>query len=193
MLEFYFLLAKHRLSRTISLQSQHHSVLSQFLWFFSPIPITTTTTRHPKSLPSARTSGFCLQRRDTGQCRDEVSIDLNPTKKDLLIQEFIVVMKQHRCVVHGRKANCRATCLKYIGRRSNCQKARPEKVSHWPGACRKDIYTHCSDVAAVSGSREDLTLQLHIPEETETQWQRSSPLLFNLVFLQLQKFQAIQR
>uniref|UniRef100_A0A2D4ILB7 Uncharacterized protein n=1 Tax=Micrurus lemniscatus lemniscatus TaxID=129467 RepID=A0A2D4ILB7_MICLE len=128
MLEFHFLLAKHRLSGAISPWLQYHSVLSQFLWFFSPTPLPTTT--QPKSLSSTRISSFCLQRRDTGQCRDEVSIDLNPMKEDLLIQEFVVVMQQHRCVVHGGKANCRVTC--------------------------------CSDVAAVSGSREDLTLQLHI-------------------------------
>lgn len=113
---------------------RHHkpsvTISVSFLNFFGFSPQSSYYHHHtPKSLPSARISGFCLQRRDTGQCRDEVSINLNPMKEDLLIQEFVVVMQQHRRVVHGGKANCRATCLKYIGRRSSCEKASPEQVS----------------------------------------------------------------
>lgn len=72
-------------------------------------------------------SGLCLQGKDTGQCRDEMGVDLNPAKEDLLIQELVVVMQQHRGAVHWGEADSRVSCLQHSGRR------RQEKLNQSTG------------------------------------------------------------
>lgn len=46
-------------------------------------------------------SAFTGQCGNAGQGRQQLSVYVNPTEKHGLMQPLIMVMEQHRCVVHG--------------------------------------------------------------------------------------------
>lgn len=65
--------------------------------------------RCPPSPPKGSALGRQWGHR--GQGGQEAGVDVNAPQEDILVQELIVVVEQHRGAVHGREAECWVPCL----------------------------------------------------------------------------------